>query len=112
MPEPEVDSSGASESSEGAIANHQPFTSANIPQARVTTYNRIAPGQSPGKVSASPNQKLDPNVEQVKRVLAGNPNADRQEEDTRQLQTDFPQAANLTNPQQKALGISPANTIP
>ena len=71
------DSSGRSEeSSEGEIGNMQPFTSGVIPGPR----NSGGPA-GVGKA----NKAYDPNVEQVKKVLHGNPNANRFEEDQRQL---------------------------
>jgi len=74
MPSPESDSSGRSESSEGGIANHQPFTSAVVipktssvkPSPQLQTSNKAA--------TLHPNMRADPNLEQVKKVLQGNPN--------------------------------------
>ena len=63
------DSSGRSESSEGGIANHQPFTAGMI--------------QGPN----------DPNLEQVKKVLHSNPNARKFVEEQKGLRNEAPDAA-------------------
>lgn len=54
----------------------QPFTSGVIPAKR----------------------DYDPNVEQVKKVLHGNPNANRFEEDQRELAQEAPDAALMPSP--------------
>ena len=68
-PTPVEDSSGRSESSEGGIADHQPFTAGMI---------------------------QDPNVAQVNKVLKANPNARQFEEDQKNLRREAPDAQTIS----------------
>ena len=69
IPTPEEDSSGLSESSEGEIANHQPFTSAVVVPRTGTTPQRTAPAAKAGVMAQAPQ---DPNANA--RPPRGNPN--------------------------------------
>ena len=88
IPTPESDSSGRSESSEGGIANHSPFTSAVVvPKTQGVKASPSAAGQPASNIS-QPANRPDPNVEQVKKVLQGNPgvnNPRKFEEDTKNM---------------------------
>ena len=86
------DSSGRSESSEGGIADHQPFTSGVIPQRRDDMQGPVA---GPAGPSHAPD---DPTTQQVRQALRGNPNAQQYEAEQNNLQGELPDASVLPSP--------------